>query len=123
MLKDKNYDNKKRILIIILSAIVILEIMIIVYNCRSNKVISLNIKTQTISPTENQSTSITKLIDINSAGMEELKSLPGIGEVIAGRIIDYRNTNGKFTSKSQIKDVKGIGNKIYSDIEKLICVK
>lgn len=123
MLKDKNYDNKRRILIIILSAIVILEILIIVYNCRSNKVISLNIKTQTIRPTENQNTSIDKLIDINSAGIEELKSLPGIGEVIAGRIIDYRNTNGKFTSKSQIKNIKGIGDKIYSDIEKLICVK
>jgi len=123
MLKDKNYDNKRRILIIILSAIVILEILIIVYNCRSNKVISLNIKTQTIRTTENQSTSIDKLIDINSAGIEELNSLPGIGEVIAARIIDYRNTNGKFTSKSQIKNVKGIGDKIYSDIEKLICVK
>lgn len=123
MLKDRNYDNKRRILIIILSAIIILELLIIVYNCRSNKLISLNIATQTISPAENQNTSIDKLIDINSAGKDELKSLPGIGEVIAGRIIDYRNTNGKFTSKSQIKSVKGIGDKIYSDIEDLICVK
>lgn len=48
-------------------------------------------------------------VNINTAGVDELCSLPGIGTKTAEKIIDFRNKNGPFTSIEQIKDVPGIG--------------
>lgn len=58
-------------------------------------------------------------ISINSASLEMLDSLPGIGPSIAQRIIDYRQENS-FSSLEQIKEVKGIGDKLYEKIKDMI---
>lgn len=58
-------------------------------------------------------------ISINNASLEELDTLPGIGPALAQRIIDYRNNN-RFTSLEQIKEVKGIGDKLFEKIKELI---
>lgn len=50
-------------------------------------------------------------LDINQADSEELQALPGIGEVLAGRIIAYRDENGPFSSPDQLMNVEGIGEK------------
>lgn len=51
------------------------------------------------------------LIDVNSAAAYELEALPGIGPVIAGRIVAYRDRHGPFTSLEQLQRVSGIGPK------------
>ena len=63
------------------------------------------------------------VVNINKAGLDELDSLPGIGPAIAQRIIDYRKEHGPFRNKSEINDVKGIGDKLYERIEDLITVQ
>lgn len=60
------------------------------------------------------------LLDINVASVQELSSLPGIGQVLAQRIVAYREENGGFTHISQLEQVEGIGPNIFSKIEPLI---
>ncbi|MBU5311230.1 helix-hairpin-helix domain-containing protein [Tissierella carlieri] len=60
-------------------------------------------------------------ININTCSKEDLISLPGIGETIAGRIIEYRSTN-PFKSIEDIKNVSGIGDKKFEGIKELIIV-
>lgn len=51
------------------------------------------------------------LVNINTADILELMSLPGIGETLAERIIAYRNTHGFFQSPEELLNVEGIGSK------------
>jgi competence protein ComEA len=57
------------------------------------------------------------VIDINTAGIEKLDELPGVGPAIAQKIIDYREKNGGFKDINEIKMVSGIGDKMYEKIK------
>ena len=63
------------------------------------------------------------LININTATLSQLDSLPGIGPVLGQRIIDYRTEHGPFTDVSQLLLVEGIGEKRLANILDLITVK
>jgi competence ComEA-like helix-hairpin-helix protein len=66
--------------------------------------------------------SMTFPICINKAPEEELILLPGIGDVLAKRILDYRYRNNGFKSKDAIMKVKGIGKIKFEKIKDKICV-
>jgi len=59
-------------------------------------------------------------LDINRASAEELAELPGIGPVLAGRIVRYRQTAGAFETLSQILEVQGIGKVRLERIREII---
>jgi competence protein ComEA len=60
--------------------------------------------------------SVGGLIDINTADAAALDSLPGVGPVLAQRILDWRAQHGRFSSVDELGEVTGIGDKILSQI-------
>ena len=62
------------------------------------------------------------LVNINTADVKELAALPGIGETLAERIVEYRNRNGAFMSIYDITAVSGIGDAKLEAMKEYITV-
>ena len=62
-------------------------------------------------------------LDLNTATLEQLDALPGIGPVIAQRILDYRAAHGSFASVTELLEVEGIGEKRLEAIWDLVTAK
>ena len=60
---------------------------------------------------------VTVPVNINTASKKELDALPGIGETLAQRIIDYRSANGPFSTVDELTKVKGIGAKTLEKLK------
>ncbi len=56
-------------------------------------------------------------IDLNTATIDQLDDLPGVGPVLAQRILDYRTEHGRFTTIDQLQEVSGVGTKKYEDLK------
>ena len=63
-----------------------------------------------------------KEIDLNTASIEELVRLPGIGQVLAGRIVAYREEHGRFASIDELIAVSGIGPVVLEEIRTLVTI-
>ena len=62
-------------------------------------------------------------VNINTATVEELKTLKGIGEKKAEAIIEYRKQNGSFKNKEELMKVRGIGKKLYESFQERVIVQ
>ena len=98
--------SKKEIIILLLIITVLIIINIIGYikreNLKSNYAVLIEEGTIQVS--------------INEAGADELEELPGVGPVLARRIVEYRHSNGQFEKLDDLKQVKGIGDKLFQSI-------
>lgn len=83
-------------------------------------------KTTVINENQSQqsasSTNVEYPINLNSCSLEELTTIDGIGETRAQAILDYRDYLGGYTSVSQLKDIKGIGDATFAKIEPYVTV-
>lgn len=61
-------------------------------------------------------------LDLNSATVEQLDALPGVGPVLAQRIVDWRNQHGRFDSVADLSKVSGIGQAKLADLTPLVTV-
>lgn len=77
---------------------------------------------ETESPVTEETEGITFPIDLNQADKEMLMALPGIGEVLAVRILDYRDANGPYSAVEQLLNVNGIGKQRLEDIWDLLMI-
>jgi competence protein ComEA len=61
-------------------------------------------------------------IDLNTATLQQLDSLPGVGQVTAQRILDWRSRHGRFTSVEQLREIQGIGERRFGQLRDAVTV-
>ncbi len=88
----------------------------------STKETQVSVATTVITDTA-ETESVNFPIDINSAGIDELKALDGIGDATASKIIEYRETYGSFKNREELLNVSGIGEKKLEKIYDFIFVE
>jgi competence protein ComEA len=62
------------------------------------------------------------VVDLNSASESDLDTLPGVGPVMAGRILEWRTAHGRFTSVDQLRQISGIGARTFERLSPLVRV-
>jgi competence protein ComEA len=63
------------------------------------------------------------VVNINTAGVNQLSSIPGLGEKKSQEIVKFREKNGNFSRIEDIKKVQGIGDKLFEKIKRYLTVK
>lgn len=76
-----------------------------------------------ITKTEKQEENKNIKVNINTANLEKLQSLPGIGASTAQKILDYKTEHGNFKTIEDLKNVKGIGESKFNVLKDYIIVK
>jgi competence protein ComEA len=56
-------------------------------------------------------------VNLNTATLADLDGLPGVGPVLAQRILDWREEHGRFTAVEELQEVPGIGPSTYADLK------
>ena len=67
-------------------------------------------------PASSSSGGVDAPLDLNSATLEQLESLPGVGPVLAGRIVEWRVAHGRFSSVEELGEVTGVGDKTLANL-------
>ncbi len=80
-------------------------------------------RTMQTSPRATARASVQFPIDLNRATAEQLEAIPGVGPVLAQRIIEYRQANGRFNSVDELLEVRGIGPKRLEQLRAYVVVR
>ena len=62
------------------------------------------------------------IVNLNTATLEQLETLPGVGPVLGQHILDWRDAHGQFASVDQLQDVSGIGDVRFAQLSPLVTV-
>lgn len=81
--------------------------------------ITVSFKSQAAS-IQSSTSSDSALINLNTATEEQLDELPGIGETMAKRILEYREEKGSFSSVDELKEIEGIGEKKFAKLKEKV---
>lgn len=134
MNKEISYERVLTIIAIILCAIIIGYNAFFIPDINIPAVIyvddNTNISSENDSYSDDKITNLNEdddvqkqaIVNINTASASELEQISGIGPVIAQKIVEYRENVSPFESKEDIKNVSGIGDKIYEKIQNNIVV-
>lgn len=101
--------------------------LLAIASCRSGD----NALNRNVAPSSNGNSEISSVstktiapcVNLNIATLEDLIKLPGVGDVIARRIIDYRGTHGRFRRPEEIIIIEGFSEKKYQAIADMVCVE
>ena len=118
--------GKAEIFSVVITVLFMISAAAVTFNNESSNSVTASFRSIEYSKTTNTSGQDNlqdqALININIASESELCTLPGIGEVLAGRIIQYRTERGQFKSTDEIMEVSGIGVSKYEKIKDCITV-
>ena len=68
-------------------------------------------------PSGGGATPVGAVVDLNAATLSDLDALPGVGPVMAGRIVDWRTAHGRFTTVDQLREISGIGARTFERLK------
>lgn len=124
---ENNNNHEKLTIRILISTAIAMAAVILCYNAvfvPKMPPISVSVSGETIkSPSDSYENTQVEKVNINTADKDTLsENLTGIGPAIAERIISYRNHYGGFQTINELKNVKGIGDKIFEKIKDNITV-
>ncbi len=113
-----NLEKRERLIILFLAAMLLTGLTIMLYQ-KSNSITDVKIRSFDYEAAPGN----VKKININEADEAVLMGLPGVGKSLAGRIIEYRDKEGRFRSVEEIKNVKGIKNSLFEKIKDNITIE
>jgi competence ComEA-like helix-hairpin-helix protein len=109
-----NLEKREKFILLVLLATLLIGMVIGLYQKRTAYI---DVKPNSFVHSAEDGPTEPLKININESGAEDLMKLRGVGKVLAGRIIEYRKTSGRFVSVEDLKRVKGFGQKLYDRVK------